>query len=198
MKRVSRPALLIAITLLATNALLRAERLPLRVGVVAQSYTACAADSEVARVNVNLIVTLTNDGQTNLIVSRHAETPIVLGALGQASINVDEFRTSPRQTLPLSSVPPSEEFVVLKAGEAEKLHIQGWFLAGRSKPIPGTIIPGEYHFAGVLDLWPFDQANYQQLAQRWSRLGNLVDTQQKLPSFIMKFEIKQSLSPCVK
>jgi hypothetical protein len=197
MRRVSRPALLIAITLLAAKALWSDERVPLRVGVVAQSYTACAADSEIARITINLVVTVMNDGPKNLILSRRAETPIALGAMDQASGNVDEFRTLPRQSLPLTSSPPSDKFVFLKTGDSEKFHIQGWFLASRGKPIPGTIVPGEHHFAGILNLWPFDQANYRQLAQRWSGLGHLVDTREKLPSFIVKFEVKQSLNPCV-
>ena len=168
----------------------------LQITVKQSSYTVCAADSDVARVTVHLLIEEMNNSPRKVIVSRRVEIPLPLTVVDSKPSNFDAFRTEPMEQIAVTSDPPQELFAVLRPRQAATIAVDGWFLASRNKNVPGTLKPGRYRFTGMLDVWPFDESNIADLSTRWENTGKLITRKRGLPPFDFDFAIAPKISPC--
>jgi hypothetical protein len=161
-----------------------------------QSYKVCAADMDVARVTFDISVVVANISNGTVILAKSPANPVPLGAVSVQTANVDDFPTVAPRLLRRTTKPPESDFVRLLPGESYSYKLDGWFLASRGKSLAGTLSPGTYEFSGVLDPWPFDRSNYEELARKWAGSGRLWGSKTKLPPFTISFGIGTHLAAC--
>lgn len=157
-------------------------RLTLHAEVLRQAYCPLSGDFFSVRLSVRL--RFTNDSQSNLILVRHFDEPLLFRAAKDADAfargeyefnpSFDVYRAKRAATPRWGKAPEDNKFVILAPGKSYDTIAQDSFAASRSLT-PGFLASGEHLLQVGVSAWPmkFEPSRPDDLAKRWQRYGLL-------------------------